>query len=95
MEIIKNKSSRKETAMDHFITGIKIKEVRHLSNIDIKLNSENRQHLMLTGKNGSGKTSLLLSIQEHFRRNDIDNGTIERMTEYWWLLKKIAEKNNI
>lgn len=95
MKIIKNESSRKETAMDHFITGIKIKEVRHLSNIDIKLNSENRQHLMLTGKNGSGKTSLLLSIQEHFRRNDIDNGTIERMTEYWWQLKKIAEKNNI
>ena len=81
--------------MNHFITEIKIKEVRHLSNIDIKLNQENRQHLILTGKNGSGKTSLLLALQEHFRRNDIDNGTIARMTKYWLKLKEIAEKNNV
>lgn len=81
--------------MNHFITEIKIKEVRHLSGIDIKLNPEKRQHLMLTGKNGSGKTSLLLAIQEHFRRNDIDNGTIARMAKYWLKLKEIAEKNNV
>ena len=31
-----------------------------LSDIKIKLNSEKRQHLLLTGKNGSGKTQLLL-----------------------------------
>jgi transcriptional regulator with XRE-family HTH domain len=30
------------------------------SDIKIKLNSEKRQHLLLTGKNGSGKTQLLL-----------------------------------
>lgn len=81
--------------MNHFITEIRIKKVRHLSNINIKLDSRNRQHLMLTGKNGSGKTSLLLSIQEHFNRNDIDNGTIMRMAEYWLQLKMLAERNNV
>ncbi len=49
--------------MEHFITSIHINEVRHLKNIEIKLNSEERQHLILTGKNGSGKTSVLKAIK--------------------------------
>ena len=53
--------------MEHFITSIIIKELRHLSNIKITLNPEKRQHLILTGRNGSGKTSLLLAIQEYLR----------------------------
>lgn len=51
--------------MEHFITSIHINEVRHLKNIEIKLNSEKRQHLILTGKNGSGKTSLLLAMKTY------------------------------
>jgi predicted ATP-binding protein involved in virulence len=43
---------------DIFISHIHINEVRHLKNIDIPLSEEKRQHLILTGKNGSGKTSL-------------------------------------
>lgn len=49
--------------MEHFITGIHINEVRHLKNIEIKLNPKERQHLILTGKNGSGKTSVLQAIK--------------------------------
>lgn len=49
--------------MEHFITEIKIDNLRHLSNITISLHPEKRQHLILTGKNGSGKTSLLLALQ--------------------------------
>lgn len=49
--------------MEHFITSIHINEVRHLKNIEIKLNSNERQHLILTGKNGSGKTSVLQAIK--------------------------------
>lgn len=49
--------------MEHFITSIHINEVRHLKNIEIKLNSKERQHLILTGKNGSGKTSVLQAIK--------------------------------
>ena len=50
--------------MDHFITNIYIENVRHLKNIDINL-GENRTHLILTGKNGSGKTSLLEAIRNN------------------------------
>ena len=53
--------------MEHFITSIYINEVRHLKNIEIKLNSEKRQHLILTGKNGSGKTSVLKAIRNHLQ----------------------------
>ena len=53
--------------MEHFITSIHINEVRHLKNIEIKLNSEKRQHLILTGKNGSGKTSVLRAIKSYLQ----------------------------
>lgn len=45
--------------MEHFITKIHIDKLRHLENMNIELSSEERRHLLLTGKNGSGKTSLL------------------------------------
>lgn len=53
--------------MEHFITEIKIDNLRHLSDIVIPLNAEKRQHLMITGKNGSGKTSLLLALQKYLQ----------------------------
>jgi len=49
--------------MEHFITGIHIAKVRHLENVDIPLGNEKRKHLILTGKNGSGKTSVLEGIK--------------------------------
>lgn len=49
--------------MEHFITGLHIKHVRHLKDIDIPLFSENRQHLILTGRNGSGKTSVFDALK--------------------------------
>ncbi len=48
---------------DIFISHIHINEVRHLKNIDIPLSEEKRQHLILTGKNGSGKTSVLEQLK--------------------------------
>ena len=48
---------------DIFISHIHINEVRHLKNIDIPLSSDKRQHLILTGKNGSGKTSVLEQLK--------------------------------
>lgn len=53
--------------MEHFIKEIRIDELRHLSNLVIPLNSESRQHLMITGKNGSGKTSLLVALQKYLK----------------------------
>lgn len=49
--------------MKHFITEIAIKKLLHLSNITIPLNPDQKQHLILTGKNGSGKTSLLVELK--------------------------------
>ena len=48
--------------MEHFITEVHIDNVRHLKNLSIKLDTYHRQHLILTGKNGSGKTSVLNEI---------------------------------
>ena len=53
--------------MEHFITKIHIEKVRHLSNIDIELNRDKRSHLLLTGKNGSGKTSVLNAIKRYLK----------------------------
>ena len=41
-----------------FITNLTIKKVRHLKNISIPLSENQIKHLILTGKNGSGKTSV-------------------------------------
>lgn len=49
-----------------FITGIEIENVRHLENISIKLSDDTFKHLILTGKNGSGKTSLLSFSKRKF-----------------------------
>ena len=49
--------------MDHtFLTELNIVNVRHLHNIKIPLSRSQRKHLILTGKNGSGKTSVLTSM---------------------------------
>lgn len=45
-----------------FLTGIHIKKVRHLENINIPLSADSRKNLILTGKNGSGKTSVLQEL---------------------------------
>lgn len=47
-----------------FITGIKIDQVRHLKDFDIPLSDTEKKHLIITGKNGSGKTSLLEEMKE-------------------------------
>ena len=49
-----------------FLTGIEIEKVRHLKGISIPLDRERRKHLILTGKNGSGKTSVLETMVKAF-----------------------------
>lgn len=48
---------------NHFITEIEIKKIRHLNNIKIDLDRNEPKHLLLTGKNGSGKTTTLKAIK--------------------------------
>jgi predicted ATPase len=47
-----------------YIQKIHIDKLRHLENVDIELSESERKHLILTGKNGSGKTSLLEALKE-------------------------------
>lgn len=58
---------------EYFISEIDIEKLYHLSDIQIKLDSTKRQHLLLTGKNGSGKTSLLLEIEKFLKAINEEN----------------------
>ena len=66
---------------DFYIKEIHVVKVRNIKNLDIKLSDTERKHLILTGKNGSGKTSLLEAMRGlfgYFYRNlssdtDIDS----------------------
>jgi predicted ATP-binding protein involved in virulence len=58
---------------DTFITKIHINKVRHLHDLDISLSETERKHLILTGKNGSGKTSVLEAMEDIHREQIIPN----------------------
>lgn len=60
---------------DIFISHIHINQVRHLKNLDIPLSATERQHLILTGKNGSGKTSVLEQMKLNFEERLKAHGT--------------------
>ena len=47
-----------------FMTALHIRNVRHLKNIHIPLSQKERKSLILTGKNGSGKTSVLIALEK-------------------------------
>lgn len=70
---------------DIFIKKISIDKVRHLENIDIPICNDNKKHLILTGKNGSGKTSLLqaLSIHLDYLATQKDFSEIEKNVKVW------------
>ena len=77
--------------MEHYITKIRIEKVRHLSNIDIEIDSSRRMHLLLTGKNGSGKTSVLQAIKSYLKAiNDGKLASIERTYPNW--IKEAEQK---
>ena len=47
-----------------YVTSIHVGKVRHLKNVTIEISDTQRKHLILTGKNGSGKTSLLEAMRD-------------------------------
>lgn len=59
--------------MEHYITEIQIEELRHLSNVKIELNRGKRTNLLLTGKNGSGKTTVLNALKNYLKVINEDN----------------------
>ena len=66
---------------EYFISEIDIDKLYHLSDIKIQLDSTKRQHLLLTGKNGSGKTSLLLRLVRYLKV--LKDGHLIRLTGTW------------
>lgn len=77
--------------MEHYITEIKIEELRHLSNINIVLNKEKRTSLLLTGKNGSGKTTVLRAIKQYLQA--ISDGMLKQvMVQYPNWIKREQKK---
>ncbi|WP_297712165.1 AAA family ATPase [Clostridium sp.] len=66
---------------NHFITQIEIEKIKHLNNIKIKLDENKPKHLLLTGKNGSGKTTTLKAIKSNLR--SIQMGNYIEVIEVW------------
>lgn len=60
-----------------FLTEIIINNVRHLQNIKIELSCQEKKHLILTGKNGSGKTSLLMAILQYLQAGVKDRNLLQ------------------
>ena len=67
--------------MEHYITEIRIDELRHLSNVKIELNRDKRTNLLLTGKNGSGKTTVLKALKKYLKV--INDRNLENL-EVWF-----------
>lgn len=72
--------------MNYYIRKIHINELFHLRNIDIPIANEKAPHLIITGKNGSGKTVLLNAIAD-FLDNISDNTILG--------VRKVGEKLDI
>ena len=60
---------------ENYINKIIVNHSRNINNLEIPLSVTERQHLILTGKNGSGKTSLLLELNKYLSK--IENGQFQ------------------
>lgn len=64
-----------------FMTNLIIEKVRHLKDISIPLSDNHIRHLILTGKNGSGKTSVLEALANYI--NSVFCGQYFADRELW------------
>ena len=78
-----------------YVTELKIKSLRHLQNIDIPL-SEHKKNLIFTGKNGSGKTSVLDSLSKYLDSvaNDSNFDSYPNHLSFWENKLNEAKKQN-
>ena len=67
--------------MNRYIKNIHINKVRHLKDINISLEKDAYPHLMITGKNGSGKTSMLNAMAEYIEEfvKETNKGIIQTL----------------
>lgn len=73
--------------MERYINKIRINELFHLKDIDIEISDKNAPHLILTGKNGSGKTVLLNAIANYLdiiaKDTRLEFLEYENILDYW------------
>ena len=75
--------------MNYFIKNIHINKLFHLNDFDIPISREEFPHLIITGKNGSGKTVLLNAISDFL--NTIKN---DKSAEFLGYQKQLDIWNN-
>lgn len=75
--------------MNYFIKNIHINKLFHLNDFDIPISREEFPHLIITGKNGSGKTVLLNAISDFL--NTIKN---DKSAEFLGYQKQLDSWNN-
>ncbi|NVN94079.1 MAG: AAA family ATPase [Bacteroidetes bacterium] len=75
---------------ENFITNIFVENSRNIKDLEIPLSNDRRQHLILTGKNGSGKTSLLLEINKFLAK--IDDSRFQHITNQRNLQKEVEQQ---
>jgi len=73
---------------EFFITKIRIDKVRHLKDLDINL-GDSKKHLIITGKNGSGKTSLLEGLKKELK-DKVNKNPLEDDTNKSELYKNLS-----
>lgn len=75
-----------------FITDLTIGKVRHLENISIPLSENKMKHLILTGKNGSGKTSVVEALAEYLNNvfTDAEFCKVEKCLDEAMMQREIA-----
>ena len=78
--------------MNRYIHKIHINKVRHLQNIEIPIENDTYPHLILTGKNGSGKTSVLEAMANHLQ--NIANDPYKNFLGYEQGIKYFQDKLN-
>lgn len=76
--------------MPRFITNIHVNKLCHLKDFDIPVNEDNAPHLILTGKNGSGKTITLNAIADFLDK--VKNDTYLHFLKYQEWIKSSKEK---
>lgn len=76
--------------MNYFIKNIHINKLFHLNDFDIPISKEEFPHLIITGKNGSGKTVLLNAISDFL--NIIKN---DKSADFLGYDKGLESWNNI
>ena len=74
----------------HYITKISIYKLKHLETIDIDLSIDEPKHLLLTGKNGVGKTTTLNAIRDWLR--SIQSGSLSAVRRWQNELKRFSDQ---